>query len=176
VGTTVRARFTLSLTGTFAYNMAAGASPAEASYDVESPAGTIATGYYSTGSGASGEQNIGNYASFTFDDTFTIGTPFDVTLQMINGTAIDGIGTGSSYAHVDLTLTNVGLEAIDGMDVPIAGSFSTLSGHDYTMAPVPEPLESEFAPALAALGVAWQIRRRRSRMRAAQPPVDEITA
>jgi len=165
-GTHATARFMLSLTGTFDYDMASGASPATASYQVDSTAGTIANGYFSGTSGPSGELDISHYALFYFDVPFTIGTPFDVNLMLSSGTAISGIGNGPSFAHVDLTLTDVGLEAIDGGNAAITGEFSTVSGHDYSMAPIPEPSASPLIFGLGALGAGWGARRRLGRRRA----------
>lgn len=166
IGTQATARFTLSLTGTFDYDMASGASPATASYYVDSPVGMIAEGYFSGSSGPSGEQDISTYALFSFDYNFTIGTPFDVTMMLSSGTAIAGIGNGPSFAHVDLTLTNIGLEVLDGDEATITGAFSTPSGHDYSMAPIPEPSVSELVFGLGALGVVWGGRWQRGRRRA----------
>jgi hypothetical protein len=158
IGTGATARFSLSLIGswTYSFDPEAGAST---SYDIQANGGDIAMGSFNNFNGASGELNIGNLSSFTFDQSFTIGTPFTLELFLNDNNAIHDTSTGTSSASAHLTLATTGMEILDNSSAIISGSMVTDSGHDYTISTIPEPATWALVPLLAGL-VA--IRRRRS--------------
>ena len=159
-GTIATARFSLSLIGNWTHSFDAGASATSISYNIHINGGDVALGSYNTFSGGSGNLDLGDFSSFTYDQPFTIGTPFTMEFFLSDGNALHDTQTGPSSASAYLTLASTGLQILDNTTALIAGTMSTDSGHDYSISSVPEPAAWALTPLLIGAMAMW--RRRRS--------------
>ncbi len=161
VGNGAVARFTFQLSGNWDYSLAAAASGSSISYDLTA-AGTELQGSHSVNSGNFGEINIGNIDVFTVDQPFNLGSHFMIETFLSGGSVLHNVDGDSSFANLNLRLITLGVEVVNGSNVTIPGSWTTDSGHDYTIAPIPEPATWVLVPGMLGLGAVVLRRRKKN--------------
>jgi len=153
IGAGADARFTFTLQGNWSHNFASGADGSSIQYDVDLN-GSEYSGYYASLSGPTGELNPGNLSSLVLDQSINLGTPFTLTISLADDSILHSVTDGTSFATTHFTLAETGVQVLDINTDPVAGTWSTQSGHDYTVSAIPEPAAWFALPGLAAFGAA----------------------
>lgn len=154
----ITAHFTFQLIGDWAHTFDFGADGSSISYNMTIN-GNDFGGYIPRNSGPAGEINIGNYSLVPFDVSFNVGSSIDMHVSLSDGLVLQSSASGPSSGNVNLTFAETSLQVFDGGNNTIAGTWSTLSGHDYTVSAIPEPATWALIPAVVGLVVVARRRK-----------------
>ncbi|HVU39317.1 MAG TPA: PEP-CTERM sorting domain-containing protein [Opitutales bacterium] len=153
------AHFLFQLDGNWSHSFATGADGSSITYNMTIN-GVDYGGYYAANEALPrGEINIANYSLIPFDVPFNLGSSVDLNVVLSEGLVLESSASGSSSGNVHLTFAETSLQVFDGGNNTIAGTWSTLSGHDYTVSAIPEPATWALVPAVIGLVVATRRRK-----------------